>query len=140
LFNDTTLNGITDILKRSESGQKLLQEGMSESNNFQVVEFAGVKFVQSTNVPLTSGVPTTGKSAYSTYIAAKDAVFSIKLGKADVPEGRNFKAEIKQFAPSVADPAGLIGGAVAYNFKYVAAPRPATTQAFRRIQSESAIS
>jgi N4-gp56 family major capsid protein len=140
IFNDTTYNGITDILKRTEKGVELLQEGWGEAANYEVLDFAGIKFVQSTNVPLTSGVPTTGKSAYSCYIAGKDAIFSIKLGGQDVPEGQNFKAAVKQFESNQADPAGVIKGGVSFNFKYVAAPRPGTgsgSQAIWRRRCES---
>ena len=143
LFNDTTYNGVTDILKRSVEGQKLIQEGWGEGHDYEVIDFAGTQWISSTNVPLTSGVPITGKSAYSCYLAGLDAVFGVKLGGSDVPEGRNFKAEIKTFAASAADPAGVIPGAVSFNLKYVCAPRPGTgsgSMGFKRIRVESACS
>jgi len=143
LFNDSAYNGITDIMKRTESGQKLLQDGWGESHDYEVVDYAGISFVTSTNVPLTANVPTAGKSAYSCYIAGQDAVFAIKLGGGEIPDSRNFKANIKTFTPNQADPAGVIGGAVSFNLRYVAAPRPGTgagSQAFKRIRVESATS
>jgi N4-gp56 family major capsid protein len=143
ILNDASLNSLTDIVKRHESGQKLLQEGFGMGDDRPVVEFAGVRWVQSPNVPLTTGVPTTGKSAYSTYLTGKDGVFSVRLGDTDIPKDRNFRAKVIRFTESAFDPAGVIGGGVSYNFKYVAAPRPGTgnfTQAVKRIQSESAIS
>jgi N4-gp56 family major capsid protein len=143
IFNDTTINGVTDVLKRSESGQQLLRDGWGKGNNYNVVEFAGVKFITSPNVPIvtvaSSSGPLSGTLAYSSYIAGADAVFAIKLGEADdVPEG-NFKSRILEFEPSVVDPALQIGGAVSYRFLFVAAPRPGTTNGFVRIRSNSAI-
>ena len=143
ILNDANYNGLTDILKRSESGQKLLQEGMGQGDERPVVDFAGVRWVQSPNVPLTAGVPVTGKSAYSTYITGKDGIFSVKLGNTDIANDRNFRAKVLKFTESAFDPAGVIAGGVSYNMKYVCAPRPGTgsgTQGVKRIQSESAIS
>jgi len=141
IFNDPTINGISDILKRSESGQQLLRDGWGKGNSYNVVEFAGCKFVASPNVPIVT--PSTGTLAttlaYSTYIAGADAIFAIKLGEADdVPEG-NFKSRILEFEPSVVDPALQIGGAVSYRFLDVVAPRPGSIMGFRRIRSNSGI-
>jgi hypothetical protein len=97
----------------------------------------------STNVPLISNIPASGKSAYATYITADEVMFSIALGGfEDVPDESNFKANIYQFAPNSFDPGGEIGGAVSYNFKFVVTPRPAaggTYLPFRRILSETAV-
>jgi len=140
LFNDPTNNGITDILKRSESGQQLLRDGWGKGNNYNVVEFAGVKFITSPNVPIATlgSGPLSGHIALSTYIAGADAMFKIKLGDSDTPEG-NFRARILEFEPSVVDPALQIGGAVSYRFLDVAAPRPGSVMGFRRIRSQSSI-
>lgn len=143
VLNDATINGMTDMLKRSESGQKLLQEGIGLGDERPVIDFAGVRWVQSPNVPLVAGVPVSGKSAYETYITGRDAVFSVRLGNTDIPQDRNFRAKVLKFAESAFDPGGVIGGGVSYNFKYVCAPRPGTgagTQGLKIIQSESAIS
>jgi N4-gp56 family major capsid protein len=111
VLNDTSSNGITDILKRSESGAAKL---MALPNSDEVIEFAGCKFKQSTTAPT---VTISGNTYYNTYIFGDDAIFSVFLGKA--PEGgdKNFKLMI-QTAPeggSVADPARTIGGWVSYN-------------------------
>ena len=143
VINDANYNGITDILKRTESGQKLLMEGFGQGDDRPVTEAFGVRFTQSPNVPLTAGVPVTGKSAYSTYITGKDGIFSVRLGNTDIPQDRNFRAKVLRFTESAFDPAGVIGGGVSYNLRYVCAPRPGTgagSQGVKRIQSESAIS
>jgi N4-gp56 family major capsid protein len=120
ILNDATVNGLTDIVKRSESGQKLLQEGFGQGDERSVVDFAGVRWCQSPNVPLTANVPISGKSAYSTYITGKDGIFSVKLGNTDIPMDRNFRAKVLKFTESAFDPGGVIGGGVSYNVKYVA--------------------
>jgi N4-gp56 family major capsid protein len=143
ILNDASYNGFTDIAKRSESGQKLLQEGVGQGDDRPVVDMAGVRFIQSPNVPLTASVPVSGKSAYSTYITGKDGIFSVKLGNTDIAGDRNFRAKVLKFQESAFDPAGVIAGGVSFNMKYVCAPRPGTgsgTQGVKRIQSESAIS
>lgn len=49
----------------------------------------------STNVPLVSGAPVSGKSSWATYITADEMMFSIALGGfEDVPDESNFKAGI----------------------------------------------
>ncbi len=143
ILNDANYNGLSDILKRTESGTKLLMEGMGQGDERPVVDAFGVRFVQSPNVPLVSGVPLAGKSAYNTYITGKDGIFSVRLGNTDIPQDRNFRAKVLRFTESAFDPAGVIGGGVSYNLRYVAAPRPGVgygTQGVKRIQAESAIS
>lgn len=45
----------------------------------------------STNVPLVSNIPASGKSAWATYITADEMMFSIALGGfEDVPDESNF--------------------------------------------------
>ena len=141
LANDKTVNGVLDVEKHTDRGQKWIEEGLAEDNDIIPVE--GVDFVMSTNVPLVSGAPVSGKSSWSTYITADETMFSIALGSfEDVPDESNFKANIYEFTPTAFDPGGEIGGAVSYNFKFVVTPRPAaagTFLPFRRIQSETAV-
>jgi hypothetical protein len=139
--NDLTHNGVLDTEKFTREGQKWIEAGLAEDN--EIIPIAGVDFVMSTNVPLISNIPASGKSAYATYITADEVMFSIALGGfEDVPDESNFKANIYQFAPNSFDPGGEIGGAVSYNFKFVVTPRPAaggTYLPFRRILSETAV-
>jgi N4-gp56 family major capsid protein len=140
--NDKTINGLLDVLKHSADGQKSIEDGLVRDNEIRTIE--GVDFVMSTNVPLVSGAPVSGKSSYATYITADEMMFSIALGGfEDVPDESNFKANIYEFSPTAFDPGGEIGGAVSYNFKFVVSPRPAasgTFLPFRRILSETAVS
>ena len=112
--NDKTINGILDYLKHTVDGQKAIEEGLVQDNEIRTIE--GVDFVMSTNVPLVSGSPVSGKSSYATYITADEMMFSIALGGfEDVPDESNFKANIYEFSPTAFDPGGEIGGAVSYN-------------------------
>lgn len=75
VLNDSSANGLTDILKRNESTVSKL---MAPLSNEDVIEFAGVRFKQTTTAPTTTIASNT---YYNTYIFADDALFSIFLGK-----------------------------------------------------------
>lgn len=136
VLNDTTPNGLTDILKRNESTVDKL---MAPLSNEEVIQFAGVRFKQTTTAP--SGT-VGGVTKYNTYIFADDALFSVFLGRN--PEGgeRNYKLNIQE-APaqgSVSDPARQIGGWVSYNVRYTNTLRPGSTMVIRRLQSQTSSS
>lgn len=103
MANDKTINGVIDTEKRTERGQKWIEEGLVEDN--EIIPVEGVDFVMSTNVPLVSGLPVSGKSSWATYITADEMLFSIALGGfEDVPDESNFKANIYEFTPTAFDP------------------------------------
>lgn len=105
VFNDTSNNGLTDILKRNESTVDKLMGPLDNDGTF---EFAGTRFKQTTTCPTTT---ISSNTYYSTYIVGDDAVFSVFLGK-DEGGGRNYKLNVQE-APSsgsVSDPARQIGG------------------------------
>lgn len=64
MANDKTINGVLDVEKRTERGQKWIEEGLVEDN--EIIPVEGVDFVMSTNVPLVSGAPVSGKSSWAT--------------------------------------------------------------------------
>lgn len=136
MYNDTSANGLTDIIKRSSGGLEKLQGPL---NNEDVVEFAGVRFKQTTTTPTaTIG----GNTYYNTYLYADDAIFSIFLGKQQGSDSSNYKLNIQE-APSqgsVSDPARQIGGWVSYNVRYTNTLRPGSTMVLRRLQSETSSS
>lgn len=141
LFNDTANNGFTDIIKRNPGlSEKLLLEGTADNLDYEILgSFGGVKWLSTTTVPTYANVPVAGKTAYGSYIVARDGVFAISLGANELPKDKNFKLMTSVFkVPSPADPARQIAAAVAYNVKFVAAIRPGTTQVVERIQSETA--
>lgn len=136
IFNDTSNNGLTDILKRDASGQKKL---MGRLENDAVVEFAGARFKQTTTAP-TSTI--SSSTYYNTYLFADDAIFSVFLGKNPKTGEKNYSLNI-QVAPaggSSADPARQIGGWVSYNTRYTTTLRPGSTMTLRRIQSQTSAS
>lgn len=135
VLNDTSPNGLTDILKRGDMVQKLFQPLANE----EVIEFAGCKFKQTTTAPTaTIG----GNTYYNTYIFSDDALFSVFLGKNPESGEKNYRLLIQE-APaqgSVSDPARQIGGWVSYNVKYTNTLRPGSTMVIRRLQSETSSS
>lgn len=136
VLNDTSFNGLTDILKRGDSGRSML---MAPLSNDDVIEFAGVRFKQTTTAPTAT---ISGNTYYNTYIFADDAIFSVFLGKNPESGEKNYKLMVQE-APqsgSVSDPARQIGGWVSYNVKYTNTLRPGTTQTLRRLQSETSAS
>lgn len=105
VLNDTSFNGLTDILKRGSDVNKL----MAPLPNEDVIEFAGIKFKQTTTAP-TSTI--SGNTYYSTYVFADDAIFSVFLGKNPESGSKNYSLMVQE-APaqgSVSDPARQIGG------------------------------
>lgn len=136
VLNDTSTNGLTDILKRgNESDRSKL---MTVPTNDEVIEFAGATFKQTTTV----NTPTIGGNTYyNTYLYGDDALFSVFLGP--TPEGgKNYKLNV-QMAPesgSVSDPGRLIGGWVSYNVRFTNTLPPGAVQRLRRLQSESSSS
>jgi N4-gp56 family major capsid protein len=136
VFNDTSFNGISDILKRGDEGRKMLFDPLQ---NEQVLTFAGIKFKQTTTAPTTT---IAGNTYYQTYIVADDAQFSVFLGKNPESGDKNYRLLIQE-APaqgSVSDPARQIGGWVSYNVKYTTTLRPGSTMTARRLQSETSSS
>jgi N4-gp56 family major capsid protein len=138
LVNDNTAGGVTDVMKYTESGHSFLQRGVQ---GYRVIEWAGVRFIETTTTPTYANTPMTGKTAFATYIVGQNAIFTVSLGATDVPGDRNFRLIVKNYNDgSVADPANVIGASVAYNFKFACVRRPGAVMALKRIQSEVSIS
>lgn len=112
VYNDTSNNGLTDILKRGDASDRA--KLMKAPSNDAAVSFGGVTFKQTTTAPTaTIG----GNTYYNSYVVADDAIFSVFLGKNPESGEKNYKLNV-QVAPesgSVSDPARVIGGWVSYN-------------------------
>lgn len=136
VFNDVSANGLTDILKRTAEGAEKL---MAPLSNEAVIEFAGVRFKQTTTAPSST---ISGNTYYSTYIFGDDAIFSVFLGKNPESGEKNYRLLIQE-APaqgSVSDPARQIGGWVSYNVRYTNTLRPGSTMTLRKLLSETSSS
>lgn len=136
VLNDTSFNGLSDILKRNDEGSRKL---MAPLPNEDVIEFAGCRFKQTTTAPTAT---ISGNTYYNTYIYADDALFSVFLGKNPESGEKNYRLLVQE-APaqgSVSDPARQIGGWVSYNVKYTNTLRPGSVMTIRRLQSETSSS
>jgi hypothetical protein len=109
VLNDTSYNGLTDILKRGGDSDRA--KLIDLPNDDETIEFAGATFKQSTTVP-TSTIG--GNTYFSTLLYADDALFSVFLGPG-TDGNKNYNLNIKIADPggSVSDPAGVIGGSTA---------------------------
>jgi len=136
VLNDTSINGLTDILKRGDATREKLLAPLS---NEDVIEFGGVKFKQTSTAP---SVTIGGNTYYNTYIFADDAMFAVFLGKNPDNGERNYKLMIQESPAngSTSDPARMIGGWVSYNIKFTTCLRPGSTMTIRRLQSETSSS
>jgi hypothetical protein len=106
VLNDTSFNGLSDIIKRSDEMRNMLFE---LPKNEDTISFAGVTFKQTSTAPT---VTIGGNTFYNSYIFGDDAIFSVFLGKNPNDGSKNYKLFI-QSAPeqgSVSDPARQIGG------------------------------
>jgi N4-gp56 family major capsid protein len=135
VYNDTSFNGLSDILKRGSDAGKLI----APLSNDDAVEFAGTRFKQTTTAPTaTIG----GNTYYNTYVFADDAIFSVFLGRNPESGEKNYKLMIQE-APaqgSVSDPARQIGGWCSYNVRFTNTLRPGSAMTLRRMQSETSSS
>lgn len=140
LLNDNTAGGVIDILKYHREGSEELMRGVQA---YRVIDLAGVRFIETTTASTFTNFPSSGKTGYGTYVIGQDAVFSVSLGATEIPEQRNFQIIVRNWEPSVADPARVVGASAAYNFKYAAMKVPQNSSLnprFRQIKSEASIS
>lgn len=138
LMNEGTTGGVIDILKYHKEGSEELMRGVQ---GYRVIDVAGVRFIETTT---TSVFPNFigSSTGYGTYIVGQDAVFSVSLGATEIPEQRNFQLIVRNWEPSAADPARVIGASCAYNFKYAALRVPQAAglhPRFMQIKTEASI-
>ena len=139
LLNDNTAGGVIDILKYHREGAEELMRGVQ---SYRVIDLAGVRFIETTTATTFSSFPSGSKTGYGTYIIGQDAVFSVSLGATEIPEQRNFQITVRNWEPSVADPARVVGASAAYNFKYAAMRVPQNASLnprFRQFKNEASI-
>lgn len=136
VLNDTSNNGLSDILKRGNDSDRA--KLMDLPGDDEAITFAGCKFQQTTTVPT---VVIGGNTFYTSTIFGDDAIFSIFLGPGTDGD-KNYKLNIKIADPggSVSDPVGVIGGWCSFNVRYTNSLPPGQTQRLRQLLSQTSSS
>lgn len=132
LISESSTGGFLDVTKYTDANARRMFEGD------ELGKLAGVRIGQSTNVG-TSGTGATTK--YWVYVVGKGAVAAVNLGEGSVGGGQNPEISILRHGKSASDPAGVIGGSCAYNFRFVA-KRLLTTddkERYRQVAADSSI-
>jgi len=120
IVNDPAAGGLADIFKYTMPEKSPL---VKYEDRGLVTHVAGCRLIESTNVfQGTSGNNTT----YRMYVFGRNGVGSLDLegrGPSDVhdPTKQRFKINVVKGQPQIADPEGVIGAAVSYNFIFTAA-------------------
>lgn len=142
LLNDASAGGFQDIWKYTDANKAASNQITSEFSGTanRVATIAGCELFESNNVQSTANYVTT-HTGYDTYIFGRNAIFGASLGKTQLGE-KNFSVQMSDFAQgsNSLDPAGLIKGAVSYNFFFGAAVRPGAVNGFRVIRAASSLS
>lgn len=115
LVQDPTAGGLMDIYKYTDSAPMVKREDRGT-----LAPVGGVKFTESTNVKLTAGTP----NLWRAYVFGKGGFGAVDLegrGPNNIkdPSKQRFNIRIVRPQPSTADPEGVIGAFVSYNYKYV---------------------
>ncbi len=114
IVNDPSAGGLADI--RKYTNPQVLN---TYEDRGTITVVAGCKLIESTNVLITAGSPNT----YAMYIFGKNAVGAVDLegrgpSKVVDPKKQRFAIKVIRGGNSIADPEGVIGAAVSYNFVY----------------------
>ncbi len=115
LVQDPTAGGLADIYKFTDNDPLVKREDRG-----LLAPIGGVKFQESTNVKLTAGTP----NVWRTYVFGKGGFGAVDLegrgpNKVKDPSKDRFTIKVVKPSESVADPEGVIGAFVSYNYKYV---------------------
>ena len=118
IVNDPAAGGLADIFKYTQPEKTPL---VKYEDRGLVTHVAGCRVIESTNVKITTGTP----NKYRGYIFGRNGIGSIDLegrGPSDVndPSKQRFRITVVKGEPSIADPEGVIGAAVSYNFVFTA--------------------
>lgn len=122
IINDPSANGLADIFKYTNP--KAAGSLIDYEDRGEVTVVAGARVVESTNVKFTAGSPNT----YRLYYFGKNGIGRVDLegrGPQQVkdPKKQRFAIRVVKGGPenlTIADPEGVIGAAVSYNFVYTA--------------------
>jgi N4-gp56 family major capsid protein len=137
ILGDNTAGGARDTLKRSESGQRVLEGG--QVAKFQVLEWSGCRIVRTSTVPTYANYPSSGKTGYGSFVVGSEAVFASEIMGFKVPRNPKFPVMVTPLKePDVANPLLQIRTIISHDWFLGVVGRPNTnsTQGFRRIKSE----
>ena len=117
IVNDPSAVGLADIFKYNTNVNN--SPLVKYEDRGQVIRVAGVRLVESTNVKTQSG-----PNRYRVYVFGRNGVGSVDLegrGPSEVkdPTKQRFRIKVVPGGPnnlSIADPEGVIGAAVSYNY------------------------
>lgn len=116
LVNDPAAGGLLDIYKFTDPSAFVKNEDRGA-----VATVGGVKFFENTNVKQTAGSP----NKWRVYIFGKDGVGIADLegkgpSRLSDPSKQRFSLNVIPGHADIADPEGIIGAIVSYNFKFAA--------------------
>lgn len=116
IINDPAAGGLADISKYTDPDRASL---FRNEDRGLITHVGGCRLIESTNVKVTTGSP----NKYRMYIFGRHGVGRVDLegsGPSDVrdPRMQRFRINVIKGQPQVADPEGVIGAAVSYNFKF----------------------
>jgi len=137
LLSDNTNGGTIDILKHVDSGVNEMKSGIRGN---RVLNLNGIRWVETTTTTTTADYPSSGDTAYHSYVFGKDAFFVASLGKTEVKGDKNFSLMVGRYnEPSPSNPVGVIAASIGYNFKFGIVKTTSATNRFRKIKGESSI-
>lgn len=118
IVNDPSAGGYADTWKYTDPSTTDLVQGQTMRGEMRKA-IAGCRVITSTNVKVTAGSPNT----YRMYVFGKNAVGAVDLegrgpNKVVDPTKQRFNVKVIQGGNNIADPEGVIGAAVSYNFVY----------------------
>lgn len=130
---ETAVGSFVDVSKYAQPDTLLSGE---------VGKISGVRIIASTNVGDDGVAPTTKK--YYTYVVGKGAVGAVDLAgsgpsKVQDPSKQSFKINTIEGKPQIADPEGVVGGAVSYRFVFAAKTLDSVNFRYQIIPSDSSI-
>jgi N4-gp56 family major capsid protein len=116
LVNDPAAGGLADIFKYNTNVRETPLVKYEDRGH--VATIAGCRVIETTNA---FTYQSSGDNFYRVYVFGKGAVGSVDLaGKAPAkvrdPKKQRFNINVIKGEPQIADPEGVIGGAVSYNF------------------------
>lgn len=127
LISESSTGGFIDVSKYTDANAGKAFE------NDELGKLASVRIGSSTNVGTSGTGPTTKRWVY---VVGKGAVAAVNLGEGKVGDSnKNPQVSVLRHQPDKSDPAGVIGGSIAYNFRFAAKRMKSTSDSERYKQA-----